>query len=101
MPEQPTADELANWKNSKTGKWWFAWVEAETNMVSLPLIFGQSVNTDSVDATAIQTAAATGKLQALIKLRNSSYDDIVNIVNPKEEVEDESSVSTPEVGGGY
>ena len=63
--ERPSKEDFAQWKNAPAGRWFFTFLQAKFNHESERVLFGGTLNSESAEATAINTARATARLDLL------------------------------------
>ena len=87
----PTKDQWATWKANPVSAWFFAGLQQELQKLTEDFIMGGTVNTDSVDSTALNTAVRHAETKTLYMVGHAHYEDMCEMLNIQlpEEIDEE------------
>lgn len=86
----PTKEEYSSWRNGAVGSWWFNYIERELLGEVENFVLGGTVQTDSVEGTAIVSAQIQTKISLLYDIMNKSYEEIQEDMTEDHDGRDES-----------
>jgi len=91
VPDRPEPEDFAIWRDKPISKWFFAWVGGQFNQIGFALASGETINSDSIDETALATAQHVAQTKALYAVFTADYNRIKEDLygTPQEEIEDE------------
>jgi hypothetical protein len=89
----PTSDQWAVWKADPISAWFFHAIERNFQEVTEGMVMGATLNTGSVDETALATTQAITEARVLYTIGRASYRDVcemldISIDEEKDERED-------------
>lgn len=89
VPERPTKEDYQQWKANPVTEWWFYFLQAEFQGNLEGIVLGQTVDTESVDSTALSSVKEISRCSTLYEVGNIDYEGIVEALYPKQETEDD------------
>lgn len=87
--QPPTKDQFAQWKTHPVSEWFFLSLQKRIHDLSEDLILGTTVDSDSVDRTAIQTARIQASAQTLYEVHTAQWEEVCETLGIELEIEEE------------
>ena len=80
QPKLPTKDQFSAWKTQPVSQWYFYFLEKYFQLITENLIQGATIDTDSVDATAMQSATQLTRAGTLYEAATIAYSEICELL---------------------
>lgn len=81
QPMLPTKDQWSNWKDHPCSRWYFHALQKEFQTVTEDVVMGATINTGSVDETALATTRALSTAKTLYMVGRASYEDVCDMLD--------------------
>ena len=81
QPMLPSKDQWATWKSEPVAAWFFHALERNFQEVTEGVVMGSTLNTGSVDETALATTQAITEARVLYTIGRASYEDVCEMLD--------------------